>query len=91
MKQIKKKNDKNIASILEGKSKKFLLIIGPCSADRKDSVLDYMRRLRVVQEKVSSKIIIVPRLYTSKPRTHGNGYKGMLHNPDPTGPSDLIR
>lgn len=91
LKQIKKKNDKNIANILEGKSKKFLLIIGPCSADRKDSVLDYMKRLKVVQNKVSTKIIIVPRLYTSKPRTHGNGYKGMLHNPDPAGPSDLIR
>ncbi len=91
LKQIKKKNDKNIASILEGKSKKLLLIIGPCSADRKDSVLYYMKRLRAVQEKVSTKIVIVPRLYTGKPRTHGNGYKGMLHNPDPIGPSDLIR
>lgn len=91
LKQIKKKKDKNIENILEGKSKKVLLIIGPCSADRKDSVLDYMKRLKAVQDKVSTKIIIVPRLYTCKPRTHGNGYKGMLHNPDPTGPSDLIR
>lgn len=77
--------------IFEGKSEKILLIIGPCSADNEDSVIDYISRLRTVQEKVADKILIVPRLYTTKPRTTGEGYKGMLHQPDPNAAPDLLR
>ncbi len=80
-----------IEAIFRGKSDKVLLIIGPCSADREDSVLDYISRLIPVQEKVKDKILIVPRIYTNKPRTTGEGYKGMLHQPDPTGKSDLYK
>ena len=78
-------------SIFEGKSDKFILVIGPCSADNEDSVLDYIYRLRGVQEKVSDKIVIVPRIYTNKPRTTGDGYKGMLHQPDPNSAPDLLK
>jgi 3-deoxy-7-phosphoheptulonate synthase len=80
---IKQKNlqDKEIRNIFEGKNNKFLLIIGPCSADREDVVLDYMQRLSKLQEKVKETILIIPRVYTSKPRTIGNGYKGLLHQP----------
>ena len=77
--------------IFEGKSEKFLLIIGPCSADHEESVIDYISRLRTVQDKVADKIVIVPRLYTTKPRTTGEGYKGMLHQPDPNAAPDLLR
>ena len=77
--------------IFEGKSEKFLLVIGPCSADNEDSVIDYISRLRTVQDKVADKIMIVPRLYTTKPRTTGDGYKGMLHQPDPNAAPDLLR
>ena len=77
--------------IFEGKSEKILLIIGPCSADNEDSVIDYISRLRTVQDKVAEKILIVPRLYTTKPRTTGEGYKGMLHQPDPNAAPDLLR
>ena len=69
----KNANDKEIRGVLEGKNKKFLLIIGPCSADREDAVLEYATRLRAVQEKVSDKLILVPRIYTNKPRTTGAG------------------
>ena len=72
-----------LKDVFTGKSDKFVLVIGPCSADNKDSVLDYISRLRTVQDKVSDKIVIVPRIYTNKPRTTGDGYKGMLHQPDP--------
>ncbi len=85
----KEKNDLEIKSIFEGKSDKFLLVIGPCSADYKDSVLDYIHRLREVQEKVSDKIFIVPRIYTNKPRTTGDGYKGMVHQPNPDKEPDM--
>ncbi len=77
--------------IFSGKSNRFLLVIGPCSADNEDSVLDYIYRLRVVQEKVKDKIMIVPRIYTNKPRTTGEGYKGMLHQPDPNAEPDLLK
>ncbi len=77
--------------IFEGKSEKFLLVIGPCSADNEDSVIDYISRLRTVQERVADKIVIIPRLYTTKPRTTGEGYKGMLHQPDPNAAPDLLR
>ena len=79
---IKAKRDEEIKDIFSGKSNKFILIIGPCSADREDSVLDYITRLREVQEKVKDKIFMIPRIYTGKPRTTGDGYKGMLHMPD---------
>ena len=77
-------------NILCGKSEKFMLIIGPCSADNEDSVLDYIYRLRGVQEKVADKILIVPRIYTNKPRTTGEGYKGMLHQPNPNEAPDML-
>ena len=80
-----------LEKIFTGKSDRFLLVIGPCSADREDAVLDYIGRLRRVQEKVADKILIVPRIYTHKPRTTGDGYKGMLHQPDPNGAPDLLR
>ncbi len=78
-----------VVSVFEGKSDKLVLIIGPCSADNEDSVLDYVCRLVPVQEKVKHKILIVPRIYTNKPRTTGMGYKGLLHQPDPAGKPDL--
>ncbi len=87
----KKENDREIRDVLSGASDKLLLIIGPCSADREDAVLDYIGRLRPVQEKVKDKIVIVPRIYTNKPRTTGAGYKGMLHQPDPVANPDIIK
>lgn len=87
----KTENDRHIADIFTGRSDKFLLIVGPCSADREDAVLDYISRLRGLQEKVADKILIVPRLYTNKPRTTGAGYKGMLHQPDPQAHSDMLK
>ena len=80
-----------LKSIFEGKSDKFILVIGPCSADREDAVIDYISRLRKVQDKVADKIMIVPRIYTNKPRTTGEGYKGMLHQPDPNAAPDLLK
>ena len=77
--------------IFEGRSNRLLLIIGPCSADAEKPVLDYVSRLRKVQEKVADKIMIVPRIYTNKPRTTGEGYKGMLHQPDPNSAPDLLK
>ena len=83
--------DVEIKNILSGKDDRLLLIIGPCSADNEDSVLDYITRLREVQEKVKEKIFIIPRIYTNKPRTTGDGYKGMLHQPDPTEKPDMFK
>ena len=80
-----------IKSVFSGDSNKFILVIGPCSADREDAVLDYIYRLRGVQQKVNDKIIIVPRIYTNKPRTTGEGYKGMLHQPDPNQDPDMLK
>ena len=77
--------------IFDGTSDKFLLVIGPCSADNEDSVIDYISRLRTVQDKVADKIFIVPRIYTNKPRTTGDGYKGMLHQPNPSEKPDMYR
>ncbi|MBQ2022551.1 MAG: 3-deoxy-7-phosphoheptulonate synthase, partial [Lachnospiraceae bacterium] len=88
---IKAKRDEEIKAIFEGRDNRFILIIGPCSADHDDSVLDYISRLRTVQEKVSDKIYIIPRIYTNKPRTTGDGYKGMLHQPDPSKGSDMLK
>jgi 3-deoxy-7-phosphoheptulonate synthase len=89
---VKKKieRDREIADVITGKSDKFLVIIGPCSADNEDAVLDYTLRLKNVQEKIKDKIVIIPRVYTNKPRTTGTGYKGMLHQPDPEKKPDLL-
>lgn len=76
---VKAQRDAEIAKVMKGESSKFLLIIGPCSADKEDSVLDYVSRLARIQEEVKDKIIIIPRIYTGKPRTTGAGYKGMIH------------
>ena len=89
--EIKKQRDKEIRDIFEGKERKLILVIGPCSADNEDSVMDYISRLARVQEKVKDKILIIPRIYTNKPRTTGDGYKGMLHQPDPNAAADLIK
>lgn len=80
-----------LKNIFEGKSDKFLLVIGPCSADREDAVMEYIHRLRRLQEEVEKEIFIVPRIYTNKPRTTGAGYKGMLHQPDPMLAPDLLK
>ena len=85
------KNDEEIKEILDGRSSKFLLIIGPCSADREDAVIDYINRLKKVQEQVKDVIHIIPRIYTNKPRTTGAGYKGMLHQPDPLKDPDILK
>lgn len=87
----KKENDKKVQDIITGISDKLLLIIGPCSADREDAVLEYLHRLKAVYEKVSDVITIVPRIYTNKPRTTGEGYKGMLHQPVPTKDPDMLK
>lgn len=89
MTEQKARNDEEIKKIFSGESDKFLLVIGPCSADYKDAVLDYIHRLRKVQEKVQDKIFIVPRIYTNKPRTTGDGYKGMVHQPNPDQAPDM--
>ena len=89
--EVKKERDEQIKAVFAGKSDKFLLVIGPCSADSEEPVLDYVNRLKRVQDKVADRIIIIPRIYTNKPRTIGDGYKGMLHQPDPTKGSDLLK
>lgn len=91
MKAQKAQNDEEIRRVFTGESDKFLLVIGPCSADREDAVLDYISRLRTVQEKVKDKVVIVPRIYTNKPRTTGAGYKGMLHQSDPNAAPNILR
>ena len=91
LEQIVKNRKKEIEDIFTGKSDKLALIIGPCSADNEDTVIDYITRLRVVQEKVADKIYIIPRIYTNKPRTTGDGYKGMLHQPDPNEKPDMYK
>ena len=91
MTKVKAERDEQISKIFEGTSNKFILIIGPCSADHSEPVLDYISRLRKVEEQVSDKIIIIPRIYTNKPRTTGQGYKGMLHQPDPDAKPDMYK
>jgi len=88
---IKAERDTVLRNIFEGKDNRLLLIIGPCSADHEDAVLDYISRLRKVQDKVIDKIYMVPRIYTNKPRTIGAGYKGMLHQPDPEKKTDMLK
>ena len=91
MQEVKAARDAEIASVFESRSDKVLLIIGPCSADNRESVLDYIGRLRRIADEVSDKLVIVPRIYTNKPRTTGAGYKGMLHQPDPDAAPDMLR
>jgi len=88
--QVKARRDKEIADVFTGKSGKMVLIIGPCSADREDAVLEYCDRLAKLQEAVSDKLVLIPRVYTNKPRTTGDGYKGLLHQPDPRKTSDML-
>lgn len=88
---VKQERQEEIKRIFEGKSDKFILIIGPCSADNKEAVLDYIGRLREVQDEVKDKIFIIPRIYTNKPRTTGDGYKGMLHQPNPDENPDMLK
>ena len=89
--KIKTERDNQIKDIFEGKSDKLILVIGPCSADSREPVLDYISRLKRVEEKVSDKLLIIPRIYTNKPRTTGDGYKGMLHQPDPDENPDMLK
>ena len=91
MMQVKAERDANIKAVFDGHLDKFILVIGPCSADHKEPVLEYISRLRRIQEQVSDKIIIIPRIYTNKPRTTGQGYKGMLHQPDPEAKPDMYK
>ena len=87
---VKKQRDEEIAKIFTGESDKLLFIIGPCSADREDAVMEYIHRLAKLQEQIKDKILILPRIYTNKPRTNGTGYKGMVHQPDPTKEEDML-
>ena len=87
----KRANDERIQAVFSGESDALLLVIGPCSADREDAVIEYISRLRTLQEKVADRIVLVPRIYTNKPRTTGAGYKGMLHQPNPQEHSDMLR
>ena len=91
MEQVKAARDEAIRAVFDGSSDKFLLVIGPCSADHREPVLEYISRLRRVQEQVADKIIIIPRIYTNKPRTTGQGYKGMLHQPNPEEKPDMYK
>ncbi len=88
--EIKEERDETLVRIMTGQDDRMLLIIGPCSADHEDPVIEYISRLRKVQDKVADKIFIVPRIYTNKPRTVGTGYKGMLHQPDPDKKEDML-
>lgn len=89
--QKKAQNDAEIRKIFTGESDKFLLVIGPCSADREDAVMEYIYRLKKVSEQVKDKVLIVPRVYTGKPRTTGEGYKGLVHQPNPVEPPDMFK
>ena len=91
MEAVKQDRDAAIKAVFSGESDKFLLVIGPCSADHREPVLDYIGRLRKLQDQVEDKIIIIPRIYTNKPRTTGDGYKGMLHQPDPDRDPDMFK
>lgn len=91
MAQVKAQRDADIQAVFDGKSDKFILIIGPCSADHSEPVLEYISRLRTIADQVADKMIIIPRIYTNKPRTTGQGYKGMLHQPDPEAQPDMYK
>ena len=90
MKKVKETRDRLIQDVITGNSDKFLVIVGPCSADNEEAVCDYTNRLAKVQEKVADRLVLVPRIYTNKPRTTGEGYKGMLHQPDPEAKPDVL-
>lgn len=90
VRRVKVERDREIRDIFTGKDDRFIMIIGPCSADNEEAVLDYLGRLAKVQQQVSDRIMIIPRIYTNKPRTTGQGYKGLLHQPDPTKKPDLL-
>lgn len=90
MKKVKETRDLLIQDVITGNSDKFLVIVGPCSADNEEAVCDYTNRLAKVQEKVADRLVLVPRIYTNKPRTTGEGYKGMLHQPDPEAKPDVL-
>lgn len=90
LQQLKEDRDRQIADVLTGKDDRFLVIIGPCSADNEDSVCDYVSRLAPIQEKVKDQLIIIPRIYTNKPRTTGEGYKGIASQPDPEKAPDML-
>ena len=87
---LKKQRDAEIADVFTGKSNKFLVVIGPCSADNEDAVCEYVNRLARVNDKVKDKLILIPRIYTNKPRTTGDGYKGIVHQPDPEKGTDFL-
>ncbi|MQN01600.1 MAG: 3-deoxy-7-phosphoheptulonate synthase [Lachnospiraceae bacterium] len=87
---VKKKRDQEIADIITGKDSRFLVIVGPCSADNEDAVIDYISRLAKVADKIKDKVLVVPRIYTNKPRTTGEGYKGIATQPDPMGAPDMV-
>lgn len=89
--RIKEERDRTLRDIFEGRDNRLILLIGPCSADNEDAVLDYLCRLKKAADKVEDKIFIVPRIYTNKPRTVGAGYKGMLHQPDPEQGTDMLK
>ena len=91
MEQVKAARDESIRAVFDGSSNKFILVVGPCSADHREPVLEYISRLRKIEEQVADKIIIIPRIYTNKPRTTGQGYKGMLHQPDPEAKPDMYK
>ena len=90
LKKIKVERDREIRDVFTGKSDKFVVLVGPCSADNEDSVCEYVNRLKEVADRVSDRLLIIPRVYTNKPRTTGDGYKGMLHQPDPDKAPDLL-
>ena len=91
MMEVKAARDEAIRAVFDGRSDKFILVIGPCSADHREPVLEYISRLRKIEDRVKDKIIIIPRIYTNKPRTTGQGYKGMLHQPDPEAKPDMYK
>ncbi len=90
LKELKRQRDEEIKAVFEGRSERFLLIIGPCSAHDEDAVCEYVNRLARLQEEVKDRIILIPRIYTNKPRTTGIGYKGMAHQPDPLKEPDIV-
>ena len=88
--QLKKERDAEIRDVITGKSNRFLVIVGPCSADNEDAVCDYVTRLSKLNDEVKDKLILIPRIYTNKPRTTGEGYKGIVHQPDPEQKPDFL-
>ena len=90
IREIKQKRDEEIRDIFTGKKDKFIVLVGPCSADNEESVCEYTRRLKKLSDQVADRVLVIPRVYTNKPRTTGDGYKGMLHQPDPEKEPDLL-